>query len=111
MANANVVKLTDQNFSDEALHAGTPVLVDFYAEWCGPCKMMAPYVDELATELAGTLKVGKLDVDYNNETAAKYGITGVPTLILFKDGKVLNQNIGALSKGALKSFVQRAFAG
>lgn len=108
MASLNIVHLTDQNFRDEALMSPVPVLVDFYAEWCGPCKMMAPYVDELADELKGKVKVAKLDIDHNNETAVRYGITGVPTLILFKDGKVLSQQIGALPKTQLKSFVQKA---
>lgn len=108
MASQNIVHLNDQNFNDEALQAQVPVLVDFYATWCGPCKMMAPFVDELADEMKGKIKVAKLDIDRANETAAKYGITGVPTLILFKDGKILGQQIGALSKPALKSFVQKA---
>lgn len=109
MASPNVIHVTDQSFSDEALGSDIPVLVDFYAEWCGPCKMMAPHVDELADELKGKVKFAKLDIDHNNETATKYGITGVPTLILFKGGKIVNQQIGAMSKPALKSFVQRAF--
>lgn len=108
MASENVIDFSDQNFGDEALGSDVPVLVDFHAEWCGPCKMMAPFVDELASELKGKLKVGKLDIDHNAETASKYGITGVPTLILFKGGKIVNQQIGALSKGALKTFVQKA---
>ena len=107
MASQNIVHLNDQNFSDEALHSEVPVLVDFHAEWCGPCKMMAPFVDELADEMKGKLKVAKVDIDRANETAVKYGITGVPTLILFKGGKIVNQQIGALSKPALKSFVQK----
>ncbi len=108
MASPNLVQLNDQNFREEALEAQVPVLVDFYAEWCGPCKMMAPFVDELADELKGKLKVAKLDIDRANETAAKYGITGVPTLILFKDGKVFSQQIGALPKAQLKTFVSKA---
>lgn len=108
MASDNVLKLTDQNFRQEALESGTPVLVDFYAEWCGPCKRMAPDMEALAEEMKGKLKVGKLDIDFNNETAMKYGINSVPTLILFKDGKVLGQQIGQLPKSGLKSFVSKA---
>ncbi|MFN7976255.1 MAG: thioredoxin [Acidobacteriota bacterium] len=107
MASENVLTLTDQNFR-ETLEGGSPVLVDFYAEWCGPCKRMAPDVEALAGELKGKLTVGKLDIDHNQETAMKYGITAVPTLILFKDGRVLDQQMGQVPKSTLKTFVSKA---
>jgi len=105
MANQNVVTMTDDNFQAETIESDVPVLVDFFAEWCGPCKMMAPHVDDLAESLQGKLKVGKLDIDHNPQTPTKYGISGVPTLLLFKGGQLVNQQVGAISKGALKSFV------
>ena len=106
MANANIINVTDQNFSDEALNSELPVVVDFHAEWCGPCKMMAPDIEAIADEMAGKVKFAKLDIDHNNETASRYGITGVPTLIMFKEGKVVNQQIGRMTRPALKSFVE-----
>lgn len=89
---------TDQNFETEVLKSDLPVLVDFFADWCGPCKMMAPVIEELAGELKGKVKVGKLDVDENPETAAKYGVMSIPTLILFKKGEVAKTLIGFSSK-------------
>lgn len=98
MAGANILDLKDSNFDTEVLRSEVPVLVDFWAEWCGPCKMMAPTVDAIAGEYAGKLKVGKLDVDENGGTAMRYNIRGIPTLLLFKDGRVVEQRVGAVGK-------------
>jgi thioredoxin 1 len=89
---------TDQNFQEEVLKSDLPVLVDFFAEWCGPCKMMGPVVDDLAKELEGKVKVGKLNVDENSETASKYGVMSIPTLIYFKGGEVSSTMLGFRSK-------------
>lgn len=92
------VELTDGNFDREVLQSGTPVLVDFWAVWCGPCKMIAPVVEEIAKEYDGRLKVGKVDVDSNPEVSMKFGIRSIPTLMVFKGGKVVEQIIGAVPK-------------
>jgi thioredoxin 1 len=89
---------TDQNFQEEVLNNDLPVLVDFFAEWCGPCKMMGPIVEDLAKELEGKVKVGKLNVDENSETASKYGVMSIPTLIYFKGGEVVSTMLGFRSK-------------
>lgn len=94
--------ITDQNFADQVLKSPTPVLVDFYADWCGPCKMMAPIIDELAKEYKGKLLVGKLDVDANQQTAINYNVMGIPTLILFKDGAPAVQLVGYQDKMSLQ---------
>ncbi len=91
----NVKEFTDANFEDEVLKANTPVLVDFWAVWCAPCRVIAPVVDEIADSYGGKLKVGKINVDDNSETPNKYGIRSIPTLILFSEGKVIEQIIGA----------------
>jgi len=96
------VVLNDRNFEEEVLNSKLPVLVDFWAEWCRPCLMVAPVVEEISQKYAGRLKVGKLHVDESPLTAAKYGIQSIPTFIFFKDGKILNRVIGALSKVALE---------
>ena len=98
MAGANILTFEDSNFDTEVLRSEVPVLVDFWAEWCGPCKMMAPTVDAIATEYAGKLKVGKLDVDVNGGTAMRYNIRGIPTLLLFKGGRVVEQRVGAVGR-------------
>jgi thioredoxin 1 len=98
MAGANMLTFEDSNFDAEVLSSEVPVLVDFWAEWCGPCKMMAPTVDAIATEYAGKLKVGKLDVDVNGGTAMRYNIRGIPTLLLFKGGRVVEQRVGAVGR-------------
>jgi len=92
------IALTDDNFSDEVLSAELPVLVDFWATWCGPCRMVAPIVEELSSEYEGKAKVCKLDVDTAQKTAAEFGIRSIPTLLIFKEGKVADQLIGAVAK-------------
>ena len=105
MASANVQVFNDLNFEKEVLGAGVPVLVDFTATWCGPCKALAPIVDQVADELAGKLKVGKLDVDDSPITAGKFGVRGVPTLMLFKDGQRAAQHVGLTTKLKLLALV------
>ena len=96
---------TDDNFKSEVLDSQTPVLVDFWAEWCGPCRMLAPVVEKIAEDYEGRLKVGKLNVDDNSETPQHYGIQGIPTVILFKGGQVVNQIVGFQSEDRLKSAI------
>lgn len=98
----NTFEISDDTFEGMVLTSETPVVVDFWAEWCGPCKMIAPILDELAGENAETFKVGKLDVDANRQTAMQYGVRSIPTLLVFKDGKVAGQIVGAMPKDALK---------
>ena len=101
----NITHVTEASFDQEVLAAEHPVLVDFWAEWCGPCKMIAPILDEIATEYAGKLKVCKVDVDSNPGVPEKFGIRGIPTLILFKDCNAVDTKVGALSKTQLAEFV------
>ncbi len=97
----HIVYVTDESFADEVLKSTIPVLVDYWAEWCGPCKMIAPILNEIAREYVGKLKVAKLDIDKNQVTPQKYGIRGIPTLMLFKAGQVEATKVGALSKSQL----------
>jgi len=101
----NITHVTDSSFDADVLKSGTPVLVDFWAEWCGPCKMIAPVLEEVAVSHAGRVKIAKVDVDDNREIAAKYGIRGIPTLMIFKNGELAAQKVGALSKAQLTAFV------
>lgn len=100
-----IIHLTDNSFDSNVLKAEGSILVDFWAEWCGPCKMIAPILDEIAEEFAGKLTITKLNIDQNPATAPKYGIRGIPTLLLFKNGEVAATKVGALSKGQLKDFL------
>ena len=100
-----IVHVTDQSFENEVLKSNDPVLVDYWAEWCGPCKMIASVLEEIATEYAGKLKVAKLNIDENPDTPPKYGIRGIPTLMLFKDGNVEATKVGAVSKSQLSAFI------
>ncbi len=102
----NIVNVTDASFEEDVLKAETAVLVDYWAEWCGPCKMIAPVLEEIAKDYADTLKVCKLNIDENNETPPKFGIRGIPTLMLFKDGNVEATKVGALSKSQLAAFIE-----
>ena len=103
--NQHLSHTTDDSFEQDVLKAAGPVLVDFWATWCGPCKMIAPVLDELAEEYAGKLKICKMDVDANPGTAPKYNVKGIPTLILFKNGEVAGKKIGAMSKSQLSAFI------
>jgi thioredoxin 1 len=94
MANANVKEFTDSNFEQEVLKSETPVLVDFWAEWCGPCRMLAPTIEKIAGDYVGKVKVGKLDTDANRQVAMKFGISAIPTVILFKNGQVSQKFVG-----------------
>ena len=99
------IELTDSNFEETLLSSSTPVLVDYWAEWCGPCKMVATVLEELAEELEGKITIGKIDVDSNRDSAAKQNVMSIPTLILFKDGNPVDQRVGALTKNQLKDFI------
>ena len=101
----SIVHVTDGSFEDDVLKAEDPVLVDYWAEWCGPCKAIAPILGEIAEEYAGRLKIAKLNIDENPSTPPKYGIRGIPTLMLFKDGNVEATKVGALSKSQLSAFL------
>lgn len=101
----HILQLTDDTFEQDVIKSPEPVLVDYWAEWCGPCKMIAPILEEIATEYNGRIKVAKLNIDDNPQTPPKYGIRGIPTLMLFKDGNVEATKVGALSKSQLTAFI------
>ena len=100
-----IVYVSDATFDSEVLQSATPVLVDYWAEWCGPCKMIAPILDDVAREYSGKLKIAKLNIDENQDTPPKYGIRGIPTLMLFKNGNVEATKVGALSRTQLAAFI------
>jgi thioredoxin 1 len=104
----DLLHVTDKNFSDEVLNATIPVLVDFWATWCGPCRSISPVVEELAKEFQGRTKIVKINVDENPATPSQYGVRGIPTLILFKGGKVFDQIVGAVPKARLAAMIEKA---
>ena len=110
MASENIVNATESNFNTEVLSSAQPVLVDFWAEWCGPCKMIAPVLEELATEYGGKVKIAKVNIDENQNLAAQYRVTAIPTLLVFKGGQVMEQMVGAKSKRDLKASLDKAAA-
>ena len=102
----SVLHFTDANFKKEVIESDLPVLVDFWASWCGPCKIIAPHIEELAKEYAGKMKIGKVDVDANSKIATSYAVMSIPTIIFLKKGKVMNQLVGAISKVELKRKIE-----
>lgn len=107
MGSANIKELTDANFEDEVLKSEVPTLVDFWAVWCGPCKQIAPMVDALADDYKGRVKVAKLDVDHNQIMAQQYGVKSIPTLLIFKGGKVVGQMVGAMPRSKLETELKK----
>ncbi|NBQ90497.1 MAG: thioredoxin TrxA [Betaproteobacteria bacterium] len=105
MSSELIKHISDASFEGDVLHASTPVLVDYWAEWCGPCKMIAPILDDIAKDYAGRLQVAKMNVDENRDVPAKFGIRGIPTLMIFKGGQLAATKVGALSKAQLAAFV------
>jgi thioredoxin 1 len=103
-----LVQISDKNFASEVLNSDLPVLVEFWATWCGPCRSISPIVEQLATEFSGKVKVTKLNVDESPATPSQYGVRGIPTLILFKGGKILDQIIGSVPKARLKALIEKA---
>ena len=108
MASPNTIHFTDANFETEAMQAGQPVLVDFWAEWCGPCRAIAPIIDELATNYAGKAKIGKVDIDSNRDLALRFGIQSIPTILLLKDGEVVNKWVGMQPKPVIQKALDAA---
>jgi thioredoxin 1 len=109
--NPSIAQVSDEQFDEQVLQSSEPVLVDFWAEWCGPCKMIAPILDELATSYAGKLKVAKVNIDHNQKTPRNYNVRGIPTLMIFKNGKVEATQIGAVSKSQLTQLIDRSIGG
>ncbi len=107
MAGDNVIQVGDSNFEEEILKSDVPALVDFWASWCAPCRAIAPIVEEMAKNYAGKVKVAKLNVDENPSTPGKYGVRGIPTLILFKDGEVVDQVVGAVPKSQIVNLIEK----
>ena len=107
MAGNGIIEVNDANFDQDVLKSETPVLVDFWAAWCGPCRAIAPIVDELATQYAGKLKVGKMDVDRNSATPMRYGVRGIPTLLVFKGGQVKEQIVGYVAKEQIQKALDK----
>ncbi|HVG09653.1 MAG TPA: thioredoxin [Thermoanaerobaculia bacterium] len=107
MASEKVVTLSEDNWEQEVLKSDTPVLVDFWAAWCGPCRMVAPVLDQIATEMDGKVRVAKLDVDSNQKIAYQFQVSSIPTFILFKDGQMADRMMGAMPKSAFESFINR----
>ena len=108
MASDKVLTITDSSFDADVLNSGKPVLVDFWATWCAPCKAIAPTIDAIAAEYDGQITVGKVNVDESPATPGKYGVRGIPTIILFKDGKVVDQVVGAVPKSQLEALIKKA---
>ena len=104
----STTKVTDSSFKDDVLDSSGLVLVDFWAEWCGPCKQIAPALDQIATEMKGQLKVAKINIDENPQTPTKYGVRGIPTLMLFKDGQIAATKVGASPKSAIEDWIKSA---
>ncbi len=107
MSSDALIEFTDDNFDAEVLKSSVPVVVDFWAEWCGPCKMLTPIIEELAGEYAGTVKIGKLNVDNSPVSASRYGVSSIPTLLFVKGGNVVDQHVGLLAKKALQGKLER----
>ena len=105
---ASIIHVADSTFEEQVLKSDSPVMVDYWAEWCGPCKMIAPILDEIADEYSGKLTVAKLNIDENQETPQKYAVRGIPTLMIFKDGEVAATKVGAVSKSQLAAFIDSA---